>query len=169
MRVMPTLSSASKGFISRWAPWNRVVVVFVCIALTASSHAGKAEKNHPQKAVVHFLATGMLLRGTWGWNEDTYLAELVPKSGGMCQLARILDEYPSFVPPLTRATLIAKHGTVLRIRRDTSCDIAYTALHLRTAPGDPLAVVPISLNYQPQIDTATGVGEILPCYRIMRK
>lgn len=126
-------------------------------------------RHRAQKAKVHFLADGALLRGSWGFNQDIYLAELIGKKESGRQLGRIMDEYSPDALPLSREVLVAGQGVVLRIRRDESCDIAYGVMRMRSAPGDPMAILPGRLSYEPKLDQVPSLDAALPCYRIVRR
>jgi hypothetical protein len=139
-----------------------ITVLMVCAA--ANAH----DRHRPRKAKVHFLAAGMLLRGTWGFNQDSYLAEIVVKRDHSRQLVRILDEYSPLMPALPREALVADGGAALRIRRDESCDVAFGGIHLRAAPGDRMATLAIPLVYQPQLGEPVRADTLVPCYRIAR-
>ena len=121
-----------------------------------------------QKSKVHFLATATLLRGTWGMNQDIYLVELVPKKADFPKLVRIVDEYPEFTRPLSHDVLTDQVGDVLRRVREDSCDIVYAGMHLRTAPGDPMALLHERLGYQLNLQKTPDPDELLSCYRIVR-
>jgi hypothetical protein len=120
------------------------------------------------KAQVRFLATSTEIRGTWGTNEDTFLVELQPVHHGELQLVRLLDEYPNPYPPLPVEILKSQSGTVLRVRRDAQCDRPFGEILLRTAPGDPMAILPERLSYQPQLDRIPEARKLIPCYRTVR-
>jgi len=144
------------------------VVLLFALAMSCAKPSLAHLHSETQKLRIHFLATGTLLHGTWGLNQDIYLAELISKTGGSDQLIRIVDEYPQFAPPLPRPALIADNGTVLRIKRDDSCNVSYGSMHLRTAPGEPMAILYEHLVYQPPLRRTPELQELLPCYRIVR-
>jgi hypothetical protein len=148
----------------------KAVGISLLAALQMMSPATNAHARHrPQKAKVHFLAAGALLRGSWGFNQDIYLAELIGKKEPGRQLVRIMDEYSPDAPPLSHEVLVDEQGTGLHIRRDESCDIAYGAMHLRAAPGDPMAMLPGRLSYELKFDQSPSADAALPCYRIVRR
>jgi hypothetical protein len=123
-------------------------------------------KTHPVlKARVRFLATGTLIRGTQGSNQDQYLVEVAETPASEPIIARLLDDYPTYELPLPYETLTSPTGSVLKIRRDSRCEIPYSAMQLRTAPGDPMAIVRARLGYQPQFEKAPAPHTMLPCYR----
>jgi hypothetical protein len=141
-------------------------VLAIAVMITAS--AGAWSHRHEQKARVRFLATSTLIRGTWGLNQDTFLAQLLlPKQNEMV-LVRLVDAYPSDWPPLSRAVLQSGNGTILHVQRDQECDRPFRETLLRTAPGDPMAILPERLGYQPQLDRTPEPGTILPCCRTIR-
>jgi hypothetical protein len=131
--------------------------------------AGAWPHRHGQKARVRFLATSTLIRGTWGQNEDTYLAQLLLPKQNEAVLVRLVDAYANEWPPLARAALTADAGTVLSVKRDAECDRPFGEMLLRTAPGDPMAILPERLGYRPPLDRTSAAGTVLPCYRVLRR
>lgn len=115
------------------------------------------------------MATGTLVRGTWGQNEDTYLAELSLSHDTESVLVRLIDTYPNEAPPLSREALMSPSGTVLRVSRDPQCDSLYGEMLLRTAPGDPMAILLERLEYQPQLSWTPQPSTNVPCYRTVRR
>ncbi len=142
-------------------------VVAVLFGYVHSAIAGN--RIHTQKVHVRFLATGTLVRSNWGYNQDIYLAEMSSSTGGELRLIRLIDEYPSYSPPLAKSVLTSQAGTTFKLVRDSECDLAYAAMVLRTAPGDPSAMLPERLGYQPQIDHMPESSTLLPCYRTVRR
>jgi hypothetical protein len=118
---------------------------------------------------VRFLATSWVLRGTWGRNEDTYLAELTLSSEYAPSLIRLIDNYPNEFPSLPLSVLTSQIGTVIRVSRDEECDIPLSQMTLRLAPGDPMAILLERLNYQPQLPTTVAPDEKPPCNRTVRR
>lgn len=141
------------------------VITVVCISTSAG---GARSGNRGQNAFVRFLATSTLLRATRGPNEDTYLAELSLSPGGESALVRLVDDYPSEFPPLSREVLVSRSGTLLRVKREVGCDLPYAQLVLRSAPGDPIAMLPGKLDYKPHLGQTPGPKAILPCFRTIR-
>ncbi len=119
-------------------------------------------------ARVRFLATGTLIRHNWGTNEDVYLAELEQPDRDEQRIIRLVDEYPSYAPPLPTSLLKARDGEMFKLRRDENCDITFGAMVLRTAPGDPLALLPERLQYMPMEHDALNPATTVACYRIVR-
>ena len=101
-------------------------------------------------------------------NEDAYLAEFVPTTGGESVLLRLVDEYPNAMALIFEDGRRLQTGTSLRIRRDELCDLPFAGMPLRTAPGDPMAILPVRLNYKPKLANSPPPDEILPCYRPVR-
>jgi hypothetical protein len=130
--------------------------------------AAKSPHPRPLKARTHFLATSTCIRGTWGTNEDIYLAEITV-NGRDKTLVRLIDEYPDLQPPMSHESLTSSTGTEIWIKRDSECDIAYANMKLRTAPGDPMVILHERLKYQPQMDNAPAPDTNLPCYRTVRR
>ena len=122
----------------------RFVSVAVVLAISAAAAGAWPHKQGP-KAQIRFLATSTQVRGTWGWNEDTYLAELRLAAGGEPLLVRLTDAYPNAASPLSQTILTAPTGSALKVRRDMECDFPYGQIILRTALGDPMAILPRGL------------------------
>lgn len=118
---------------------------------------------------VRFIATSTLLRGTWGLNEDTYLAQVLIPEQNEAVLVRLVDTYPSEWPPLARQVLTSESDALLRVKRDVGCDRPFGEILLRTAPGDPMAILPEPLSYEPVLERTPAPGTILPCYRVLRR
>lgn len=131
--------------------------------------AARNNRIRPVKAQVHFLATSATIRGTWGNNLDIYLTEIVLRPGSEPVLARLIDETLQSQLPLSVDSLTSTTGTILRIRRDEQCDMPYAEIQLRTAPGDPMAIIHAKLHYQPQLSRTPAPDEVLPCYRTVRR
>lgn len=149
---------------------KKSLIVCVVILTLASVQAVKAREGiHTVKARVRFLATSWVIRGTWGHNEDKYLAEIALTPSDAPSLAYLIDNYRNEEPPLSFDVLTAQKGTVLRLRQDSVCNIPIEQIAFRTAPGDPMAILPGRLGYHPVITQLTKTGTVIPCYRIARK
>lgn len=96
---------------------------------------------------------------------DVYLAEIVLHKGSEPVLARLVDEYNNLDAPISVVALTSATGATLRVRRDRQCDMPYAQMQLRTAPGDPMAILHERLGYQPQLSQTPQPTELLPCYR----
>jgi hypothetical protein len=138
-------------------------------AICAVSLSLLATRPRACKAQVRILAASDLIRGTWGYNQDNYLAELIDAHGTETMLVRLVDEYASEAPPLSRELLTARSTVALRVRRDNRRDMPYGQLSLRAAPGDPIAVLPMPFSYLPQKDDWPPSAASLPCYRLVRR
>lgn len=91
---------------------------------------------------MRFLATSTLIHRTWGENEDTYLAQpLLPKQKRTV-LVRLVNANATEWPPLARAIFTSDAGALLAVKRDATCDRPFGQMLLRTAPGDPKAILP---------------------------
>lgn len=146
----------------------QILAVFIIVSFNAATAVAWPYK-HGQKARVQFLATSTLIRGTCGRNEDTYLAQLLMPKQNEVILVRLVDAYPNEWPPLAREVLMSDADALLLVRRDTDCDRPYGEMILRTAPGDPLAILPERLGYQPPLGGMPTRETILPCYRVLRR
>jgi hypothetical protein len=144
-------------------------VSVVAVIVISTTTVGAWPHKNEQKARVRFLATSTLLR-TWGApNEDTYLAELTLTTKDDPLMVRLVDSYPNMASPLSKGTLTSAEGHILKVRRDINCDRIYGKMILRTAPGDPMAILPERLGYQLSIDVVPASEMILPCYRLVRR
>jgi len=146
---------------------SRIATILLIIAMTAGT-AEAWPHHHGHRVHVRFLATSTVIRSTWFWNEDTYLAELNFPRSNESVLVRLIDAYPSEAPPLARQVLQSDAGTVMAVKRDVECDRPFGEILLRTTPGDPMAILPERMVYQPQMGHVPGQQTILPCYRVMR-
>jgi hypothetical protein len=157
-----------KGIFMARAYFIRIATLAVLAAACVGTVEAQAH-TRAQKAHVHFLATSTVLRGSWGFNQDVFLVELRFAAHGEPVLARLIDEYPSLFPPLTAEVLSSPSETVFRVRRDAQCDLPYRKVLLRTAPGDPMAILPERLSYQPKLEKTPQPDEVLPCYRTAKR
>lgn len=82
---------------------------------------------------------------------------------------RLIDAYSNEFPPLSREVLTSDAGSVLSLKRDAGCDRPFGEVLLRTAPGDPLAILLERLSYRPRLDRTPEAETILPCYRTIRR
>jgi hypothetical protein len=144
--------------------------VLVLVVLLAAKGAWGEPHRHTMKLRVHFLATSTSIHTGEGRDQDVYLIELeTENSDSRTVLARLVDEYPSFRAAIATNILRSDGSTILRLRRDTTCDIALKQMPLRTAPGDPEAILPERLGFDPQLPSTTDLNMTLPCYRLVRR
>lgn len=115
---------------------------------------------------MRFLANGLCIHGTWGQNRDTYLAEMILKKNDTPQLVRIMNEYSPWGPSISHVVLTSNQGATLYVERDEQCDLSYGQMHLRSAPGDPIAALPGVMTYHLQLAKEPTSETILPCYRV---
>lgn len=165
---------ASAGFLPRKesAVFSRSYAQIAAAALLmtmACSTASAWRHERGQRVRVRFLSTSTLIRGTFGQNEDVYFAQVFTRHGDEPYLIRLVDAYPNEAPTLSFAVLISDAGMLLRIRRDQQCDRAFGEMLLRTAPGDPMAILPERLGYRPPLKRTPVPETILPCYRTARQ
>jgi hypothetical protein len=153
-----------------FAKWSfRGFILILAILLSVNSSEAWPHRRSGKKAHVRFLAASTLIRGTWGPNQDIYLAELRFGKKDAPALVRLVDVYPNESPSLSYTTLTDSSGVSLRVRRNRECDISFGSMPLRTAPGDPMGVLLEKLSYQPKLDPMPDPESILPCYRIARR
>ncbi|MGB9232561.1 MAG: hypothetical protein WCC24_22665 [Terracidiphilus sp.] len=146
---------------------KQFVAALILFAIFVST-AGAWPHKQEQKVRVRFLATSTLIRGTWGQNEDTYLAQLDFRRNDGKVLVRLMDAYPNEAPPLSIDALTSDSGMVFQVLRDPQCDRPYGEMPLRTAPGDPMAILLEPLRYRPHLGATPEPDAILPCYRTVR-
>jgi hypothetical protein len=144
---------------------SAVSVAFMFVSAISAVAAGHL---HPLKARVRFLATSTSVHSSLGTNQDVYLVEVKPHGGIETIVARLVDEYPPYRTLLSSEILTSSEGSTLKIMRDKNCDRAFAQMPLRTAPGDPMAILPERLGFQPQLANAVDPENILPCYRVVR-
>lgn len=122
------------------------------------------------RAQVRFLATGMLLRVAQGLSHDEYLVTLSGDAGkAQPEVARLVDDYINFAPPIPPRVQTANNATEFELLRDSSCDLPYQMLKLRSAPGDLAALFPAPMHYTPVLDVPLEASTVIPCYRTVRK
>jgi hypothetical protein len=142
-------------------------VAFIILAVLPAISEPKS--FHPFKAHTRFVATSTCIRGTWRFNLDVYLAEILSKKGSETVLARLIDEYGNLEAPISVSALTSATGTYLRVKRDRQCDMPYAQIQLRTAPGDPMAILHERLGYEPQLSKVPQPNEVMSCYRTVRR
>ena len=145
-----------------------VKVLLICPVAPVAAYGKIPQRT--LKASVRFLSTSTSFRTGFGESQDVYLvaADLQPQSGEWA-LARLVDEFPPYRTSLPSRDLQSGSPTTLCVRRDASCDVAYAQMRLRTAPGDPMAILPEPLGFIPILDQPARPTELLPCYRTVRK
>lgn len=150
--------------------WGVLPLLVVALVGPHSAHASPPSKARTINAGVKFLATSSSVRSSWAGNVDIYLAEL--RLGGRPAentLAWLIDEYPSGRSGISTDILTATDITMFRLHRDRGCDAAFGSMPLRTAPGDPMAILPEPLSFYPVLPEPTPPQSIVPCYRIVRR
>jgi hypothetical protein len=149
------------------SPHARIAPLAVVIA-TSNITAGAGQHRNGQKAELRFLATGTLIRGTWGANEDSYLAQLTFAHEDNLLLVGLVDSCPNEAPPSPRAVLTSLSGKTFKMRRNMACDLPDRRMILRTARGAPMAILHEGLGYQPQLIEAPEPSHVVPCYETSR-
>jgi len=161
------LTDSSRLALTRAHDACFITAIAVAILLAGFAQAERP-RLRPMKTHVHFLATSTLIRGTWGTNEDAYLAEITPRHAKEVHMVRLIDEYPNFFPSLSPETLTSQAGTAMTLKLDSSCDILFGEILLRTAPGDPMAVAQGRSTHHPDMGITPDSGILIPCYRTVR-
>lgn len=144
------------------------LTTLVLIFFTFANYAKSWPHKHGQKVRIHFMAESTFLRGTWGQNEDTYLAELQFPRSGESFLVRLVDRYPNEFPSISHEALTSENGVVMPVLRDRECDAVFGEFLSRAAPGDLMAILPVRLSYRPLLTRTPLSDENLPCYRVSR-
>ncbi|HEX4037748.1 MAG TPA: hypothetical protein VHX37_06795 [Acidobacteriaceae bacterium] len=138
------------------------LLMLITAAGSAMSHV------HVVKVRVRFLATSTSVHSGVGESQDVYLVELPADTFGENPiLARLVDDYSPAQTAFSPKAL-SGDGLILRIRRDESCDTTLADMPLRTAPGDPLAILPERFGFHVVLPRETSTDEILPCYKTFR-
>lgn len=118
---------------------------------------------------VRFLATSSSIRSDVGGNRDVYLVTVRPaREPGPVAFARLIDNFIDYQSSIPERTLASARPAILRLRRDPSCDLPFEDMPLRTAPGDPGAILTLPLSFQPHLRVQPRPTQILPCYRTVR-
>ena len=147
-------------------------LLFFCNFLLASAHAFPFHHKHAPmlKAHVRFLATGELIRVAQGLSHDEYLVSVSTHSSAeQQQVARLVDDYINFAPPIPQNVQTSAKLVTFELVRDSTCDLPYHAMMLRSAPGDLIALYPAPTHYTPVLDEAIAPATVIPCYRTVRK
>ena len=140
------------------------------IALLSLMTTSIASAKSPKyiRAQVHFLATSTSTRSSFGDNYDNYLIAIKTVDGSGPELARLEDIYPPYQSALPEKILKSSGSVKLKVKRDRSCDVAYGDMPLRTAPGDPAAILPERLGYHPLLAKVPDAKVVLSCFRVVR-
>ena len=149
--------------------WGVLSIVILVCTSPQSATAGKRSQIRIVRAHVRFLATSSSVHSSWGGSEDIYLAEI--EFGGTARetgLVWLIDEYAPYRVSIPTAMLTSTSMTSFRLRRDRGCDVAYGLMPLRTAPGDPMAILPEHLSFQPVLPEQITPMSVIPCYRLVR-
>lgn len=146
-----------------------IAVLLMMPTISFSGIRFRGNRKGTITAHVRFLATSTSVHDGDGQWEDVYLAAVLPASSSGGFLVRLVDDYPSYRASLPREELTSGAVVALRLRRDPGCDRPYGEIPLRTAPGEPLAVFPARLGFQPALPNPVEPSQILPCYRTVRR
>jgi hypothetical protein len=148
--------------------FNLCLYLLAFSALTTRATASSSEKKE-LRVRVHFLATSTSVRGSWFQSQDVFLVGMLRSDTDTPSLARLIDQYPAYRRPLSTNILSGDGSVFLHLRRDPACDIAFAAMPLRAAAGDPMAILPERLDFNPKLPRSINAAEILPCYRILKR
>lgn len=143
----------------------RVVFILGSVAFLGALANGRPRSL---KANIRFLATSTAVNTGVGNSQDVYLVTIRLRRSNETVLARLIDEFPPYRTMLSSEVLTSADGVSLRIRRDATCDRAFAQMPLRTAPGDPMAILPERLGFQPSASELIEPEAVLPCYRTVR-
>ena len=101
------------------------LISLLTFILVPSGSIDARSHNSIEKDRVKFLASSTFIRGTWGWNEDTYLAEVAMPGSNRQILVRLIDSYNNAWAPLSHQVLTSETGAILRVKRDPECDLPF--------------------------------------------
>ena len=131
-------------------------------------HAKVATK--PARYFVRFVASSTAVHSAWALSQDVYLVELRRKPQDSPFLAKLVDEYPDYEGAIAKS-ILASDGTarLMKLARDSTCDVPYARMPKRTAPGDPRATDLVPMNYVPGSYAHVDPLLMLRCYRLVRR
>ena len=142
-------------------------VLVACLVSPVAVHGQRPQRAF--RASVRFLATSTSVRSSMGESQDVYLVEVRFLNGSdEPSISRLIDEYPPYRAAISLQILRSETATTIRVRRDHGCDLRLGNMPLRTAPGDPSAILPEPLGFEPSLPRPVEKSAILPCYRIER-
>lgn len=142
-----------------------IAIYLVGVPLALAKHPDKSVK-----AEVRLLADSTIIRSSYGANEDVFLVELpLERDESEVVLARLIDRYPPSGAPISPEVLTTEQPITLQVHRDRRCDVAYRDMVLRTRPGDPFALLPKKLVFEPALSPPVDPTSVLPCHRIIHK
>lgn len=146
------------------------VTVLVGAILLASAVADGQASPPSARVKVRFLATSTSVRTGEGESEDVYLVEIsLSDRHDEVALARLIDTFPSYRTAISPEILRSATTTVMRLRQDHNCDVHFGDMPLRTAPSDPMAILPERLGYDPPLSERIAPTQLIACYRIVRR
>lgn len=145
------------------------LIVIACLPFCSLPAKARGPSSRSPKARVRFVATSTSIHGSYSGSEDVFLAEAqIGKDTTPPILIKLVDQYPPYRIPISSRILHSATGTWLRLRRDGGCDISFSAMPLRTAPGDPTAILAEPLVFRPQLPLSATADSVLPCFRVVR-
>jgi hypothetical protein len=125
--------------------------------------------DKPTKYFVRFVASSTMVRQAWGGNQDVYLVELKKTSKDPPFLAKLVDEYTGYERAVPNALLVSDGTSRIKARRDPACDVRYADMPKRGAPGDPAAVYPVPMSFEPHLSLPIEGDSVIQCYRLVRR
>ena len=144
--------------------WVALLSIFAFVFPWAKGH------DRPVRMKVLFVATSTSIRSSGGGgNQDVYLVELQPpRHPGHMVLARLVDNYADYASPIPRQILTSARPDILPLRRERKCDLPFEDIPLRTAPGDPRAILPMPLGFHSSLPVQPSPLQTVLCYRLAR-
>jgi hypothetical protein len=91
---------------------HSIQIVFFPLAFEVPTTKASS-RSRPKKAQVRLLASKRLVRGTWGLNENTYLAELTIAHVSQHLWVGMINACPNEAPPLPGGQLTSSLRIVL--------------------------------------------------------
>ena len=151
----------------RYKIWS---IVIVCLPFCSLPARASGPSTHSSRALVCFVATSTSIHDSYSGSEDVFLAEAqIGRNTTPPILIKLVDQYPVYRVPISPQILRSTTGTWLHLRRDPECDVSFFEMPLRTAPGDPTAILAEPLVFRPQLPLSTTPDAILSCYHVVRR
>jgi len=149
--------------------YRRQLLVIALLPFSSLAATAGTPSPHSIRALAVFVATSTSVHNSYSGSEDVFLAEAqIGKNTVPPVLVKLVDHYPPSRAPMSQLILTSAAGTWLHLKRDPRCDVSFSAMPLRAAPGDPIAIIPEPLVFQPRLPLPAPENLILPCYRVVR-
>jgi len=128
-----------------------------------------AKQSKKDTVSIRFVAQSVAIRSAGSDNEDVYLVKVYPAGDQTGFYAKLVDTYRDFAPALPLRIVTSESPVHLRAARDSQCDVLFAEMHLRSAPGDLIAIIPTTIDYETTETKSISPGTKLPCFRTVGK